>query len=448
MRHTKTCILIVLLILLLLPTAAFAQTADSSSTPVFLNGEPAYLHNSDTNFSNILTTAIQQKSGADIVIINSDLIHASIPAGIITPELLQDVFPVQSNIVTTTLSGAQLKKLLTDAMNTSATAFPHVAGIEVIAQKHTDANQKPVVTIKEIYQHELPISDTDSFTVATTDTLFSGGYNYKFPNPKLESFGSVSAAFIEFLNGGHNLPALYNDYRLYLLETPLDTADLITKLRLDVPSDIYVSLAVPSVIPDTVVNELVGKNRTMIFNFIGERPYMLSFNGNSIATPLVVDGYKYPALIPTSISLDSQVSQTLPANKKRASSVDEHAIYIDFSKNSSLPPSTVLKVYTGDVYAPGTTVYPYYYDAISDIVPFVENGLIVDETGYVSLAVNSDTTYLLNSTRLNATTFFTLPTKENPFIGGIVVLISLFALWVILFFIAKKRHHKTNSTQE
>ncbi|MEG0357590.1 MAG: 5'-nucleotidase C-terminal domain-containing protein, partial [Christensenellaceae bacterium] len=101
MRHTKTCILIVLLILLLLPTAAFAQTADSSSTPVFLNGEPAYLHNSDTNFSNILTTAIQQKSGADIVLINSDLIHASIPAGIITPELLQDVFPVQSNIVTT-----------------------------------------------------------------------------------------------------------------------------------------------------------------------------------------------------------------------------------------------------------------------------------------------------------------------------------------------------------
>ncbi|MEG1158489.1 MAG: hypothetical protein RSD64_03880, partial [Christensenellaceae bacterium] len=115
---------------------------------------------------------------------------------------------------------------------------------------------------------------------------------------------------------------------------------------------------------------------------------------------------------------------------------------------SSLPPSTVLKVYTGDVYAPGTTVYPYYYDAISDIVPFVENGLIVDEAGYVSLAVNSNTTYLLNSTRLNATTFFTLPTKENPFIGGIVVLISLFALWVILFFIAKKRHHKTNSTQE
>ncbi|MEF9864407.1 MAG: 5'-nucleotidase, partial [Christensenellaceae bacterium] len=187
MRHTKTCRLLGLLSGVLLPTAAFAQTADSSSTPVFLNGEPAYLHNSDTNFSNILTTAIQQKSGADIVLINSDLIHASIPAGIITPELLQDVFPVQSNIVTTTLSGAQLKKLLTDAMNTSAAAFPHVAGIEVIAQKHTDANQKPVVTIKEIYQHELPISDTDSFTVATTDTLFSGGYNYKLPNPQLES---------------------------------------------------------------------------------------------------------------------------------------------------------------------------------------------------------------------------------------------------------------------
>ena len=65
-------------------------------------------------------------------------------------------------------------------------------------------------------------------------------------------------------------------------------------------------------------------------------------------------------------------------------------------------PDTLLNVYVGDVYQPGSLVYLYYYDLNRDILPLNTDGIKVDSSGNISFPVVGGTTYLVNSKLLNA----------------------------------------------
>ncbi|MEG2625547.1 MAG: 5'-nucleotidase C-terminal domain-containing protein [Christensenella sp.] len=400
-------------------------------SPVFLNAEPSYLYTGSTNFGLLCTNAMLRDTGADIAILNSGSIRASIPAGPISFNTLYNTIPFDDYIVTTTLTGAELKELLNAHLILGDSTFPQFAGINVIGQKHLNDDGKATINIQSIQKSGKEISDTDVFSVAILDFMYYGGDDYSFTAPISKENSTLFSAVSNQLkqSSAEQLIALSHTQNLTMWEETIDAPSIIAKLQVPVPDDIHIFLNQPSIVPDSVIYPLVGQPRNLVFSVNAKRPYALIFNGENISAPM-------------NVNLEAGISQDAPRGKRTASSADKNAVFLDLSHNDALPADTHISIYVGDVYSAGSLVYLYYYDANRDILPLNEVGITVDPAGLITFPVSGGTTYLVNSKLLNAATVFENPSPEHPYFIGIIILCSIFALWVVFFIITKKGAQK------
>jgi len=435
-RFRHFYILLVALMIVMMPCSSLAVETPTdhksilAQTPVLLNGEPSYVQTGNTNLTDLVTDAMRAYSMADIAILNAGAINASIPAGTITSADIASAFASNYALVKTTLSGREIKSLLNNVLLFSDEAFPLFSGIDVVAEKYQSNDGTFAARCISVTADGIELPDSELFSVITTEPLFSGDYGYQFSRTA-QAYGRLfDAVTIYIENNAAKLDeGLYASRRMITWEPVINVSETVAALNAPVSDGITVYLLYPDTIPEAVMYALAEQNRTLTCHIAGPRPYSFSLNGSNIVAP-------------SDVSLQSVITHNIPPGRREASSIDQNALYLDFSENGSLPSGTHFTVYVGDLYAPGSSLYLYYYDAIEDIVPYRDEPFVVDAEGNISCTVSSGITFFLNPYRLDATSLFDLPRSNNPFIPGIIVICTLFVLFTIVFLFLKHKRSR------
>ncbi len=398
-----------------------------TQTPVFLTGESVYIQTCSTNLTKLVSTAIKEFTNSDIALITSDIIKSSIEPTDVTLENIINVVPNTNFLVTTKVLGKDLIDMLNTNMVYNTTTFPQFSGLNVVAEKYVNIDGINACNVISATIDGEAIDENTEYTIATTEAMYESKSGYIFENPVINKFSTLFDAVHKYFSNQdpEMFEELSDEKRLIILESAIDQQDMLKKLELPIPAPVRVSLTHPTVIPQNVVKALKGQDRYFYGSIIDEHPYTLYFNGTTIDDEQTID-------------LKAIISQQVPASKRTASSADKNAIYVDFSTNATIPEGSRLDFYVGDIYPPETVLYVYYYDINNDILELNTNGIIVPPDGYIDLPVTADHTYLLNSKLLNAALLYELPTIQNPYLKGVVIIFIIFGIWVLGFFVYKK----------
>jgi len=142
---------------------------------VFLDGERGHIRNRETALGNFVADIMMSHTGAQMALINSGAIRASIRQGPIT---LEDVFktvPFPNELMTMALTGAEIEQaLLRSVSRTPADAdggFLQVSGITF------DVRGQSVENVR-VGKDRQPLQPKTVYKVAITDFLATGGDSY------------------------------------------------------------------------------------------------------------------------------------------------------------------------------------------------------------------------------------------------------------------------------
>jgi len=109
------------------------------------------------------------------------------------------VLPFGNYIVTTTVTGAQLKEALelgTSSYPETMGAFPHVANITFTINTANAAGSR----VEDLMVKGVAVADTDVFVIATNDFMYAGGDGYEMLTNGIENeFAALDEAVIEYL---------------------------------------------------------------------------------------------------------------------------------------------------------------------------------------------------------------------------------------------------------
>lgn len=167
------------------------------STEEKLIGDRDIVRKQQTNLGHLIAEAYRLKFNADIGLTNSGGIRDSISKGDINYEHVLTVLPFGNDIVTTKMSGKELKnylqKILSELLPESG-SYPQFAGIELAFNKKTQVFSKLVIANK-------PIDLNKKYTVALPSFIASGGDKWPDLRPiGLKAYGFTDAAVLrEFL---------------------------------------------------------------------------------------------------------------------------------------------------------------------------------------------------------------------------------------------------------
>lgn len=132
-------------------------------TKVFLNGARKITTREDTELSKLLNKAFLEVLNADISIMNSGGIRASIDIGKITYRDLMKVLPFGGTLVQVKMTGSELKEYLRKLIFTQpkgTNGYPHFAGLDYSVREEDLVNikiQNETLDPKKIYKLVLPI---------------------------------------------------------------------------------------------------------------------------------------------------------------------------------------------------------------------------------------------------------------------------------------------------
>jgi 2',3'-cyclic-nucleotide 2'-phosphodiesterase (5'-nucleotidase family) len=152
----------------------------------------------ESNLGDVATDAMnwradQLEGAVDFAFTNAGGIRADILAGDITYGEVVEAFPFQNVLTTTTLTGAQVKRVLEQG------ASGQFGMVQVSGLRFTYAPNQPVgsrVTSVTVAATGQPLDPNATYRVATNDFMFNGGDNY--------------TAFKQGAN-----PVIYSDQLLY-----------------------------------------------------------------------------------------------------------------------------------------------------------------------------------------------------------------------------------------
>ncbi len=176
-----------------------ADVVGTSCVP--LDGEGARVHTCSTNLTNLITDAIREFSGADVVMINGGAIRASIGAGNITVGDIHNVLPFADKVVVIELTGDKIMAALEHGLcryPEGNTGFCQVSGITVKFDPEKPAGSRVV----EVLVAGKPIAVDKLYTLATNDFMASGGDGYVWfaqSVPVLESGDMFSEVLIDYI---------------------------------------------------------------------------------------------------------------------------------------------------------------------------------------------------------------------------------------------------------
>ncbi|HOG64548.1 MAG TPA: bifunctional UDP-sugar hydrolase/5'-nucleotidase [Spirochaetota bacterium] len=143
-----------------------------SKTDVLLEGSRNKVRGNETNLGNLLADVLQRETGAEMCLINSGVIRASINPGPIKIADVLNVLPYPNNVSTVRLSGKTIYRIIekSAATNPGEGRFLQVSrGLQYKIRGRTLAELK--FNGKDIEENRI-------YTVATSDFLADGGDNY------------------------------------------------------------------------------------------------------------------------------------------------------------------------------------------------------------------------------------------------------------------------------
>lgn len=169
-------------------------------------GKRDIVRSQETNLGNLVSKAYKEKFKADLGIVNSGGLRDSIYPGKVTIETILMVLPFAGEVVTSEVSGQELKNyleiVLFDLLPGSG-SFPQIAGLEATINK---PNRK-IETLK-INGRELDLNK--KYVLALPEFIASGGD--KYPALKYRKYGYVDADLVkEYIQKVKNLKG--NEFR-------------------------------------------------------------------------------------------------------------------------------------------------------------------------------------------------------------------------------------------
>ncbi|MCX8111092.1 MAG: 5'-nucleotidase C-terminal domain-containing protein [Syntrophorhabdaceae bacterium] len=132
----------------------------------------------ETNFGNLVSDAIKQRTQSDIVIINGGSIKMGIGRGPITMGQIYNALPFNNYIVAIKMKGKDIIEALrhgTSTRENNSGRFPQVSGIRFSFSRDRPGES----TIREVAFRGEPIELEKEYNVATTDFLMAGGDGYR-----------------------------------------------------------------------------------------------------------------------------------------------------------------------------------------------------------------------------------------------------------------------------
>jgi 5'-nucleotidase / UDP-sugar diphosphatase len=135
------------------------------------NGDRAIVRTQETNLGNLLTRAQRLKVKADLGVINSGGIRASIVAGPVTYKDVLKVQPFSGTITRVTLSGAELKQYLNVVANMKpgSGGFPQFDNVRIYLRDQT---------VHTVFVDGREVVDDGTYALALNDFIAGGGDGY------------------------------------------------------------------------------------------------------------------------------------------------------------------------------------------------------------------------------------------------------------------------------
>jgi 5'-nucleotidase len=181
------------------PDSRFSQQLETLATPlntlrqtiigktnILLEGSRDKVRTQETNLGNLIADAVlnQLKSdGAQIAILNSGGIRASIPPGNISVSQVIEVLPFGNTIGRVDLTGAQIKQALEHGVSKVELGegqFPQVAGLQFIYDPKAPIGSRVIsVSIIEQNGQSKPLNLNATYRVVTNSFMLNGGDGYE-----------------------------------------------------------------------------------------------------------------------------------------------------------------------------------------------------------------------------------------------------------------------------
>ncbi len=158
-------------------------------TEVALDGERANVRTRTTNLSNLITDAMREFSGADVVLTNGGGIRASIKAGDITIGDIYTVLPFTNTIVAIELTGDKVVSALEHGLSAYPAqlgGFCQVSGMTVKFDPAKPAGSR----VLEVLVAGEPIVPDKLYVLATNDFMAAGGDGYVWFTESIPVFDS------------------------------------------------------------------------------------------------------------------------------------------------------------------------------------------------------------------------------------------------------------------
>ena len=144
-------------------------------TDVYLDADRGNIRYSETNLGSFLADVVREHTGAQVALVNSGGIRASIPPGDITVEDVFKTMPFANEIVILDLTGKQLLAVLQrSAKSTRADEFGgflQVSGLEFVIEG------KQARSVR-VGPEKKPLDPGAAYTVAVPDFIAAGGDGY------------------------------------------------------------------------------------------------------------------------------------------------------------------------------------------------------------------------------------------------------------------------------
>jgi 2',3'-cyclic-nucleotide 2'-phosphodiesterase (5'-nucleotidase family) len=143
---------------------------------VFLDGEREKIRYEETTLGNLVSDIMRKYTGADVALLNSGSLRASIDAGPVTREEVFKAMPYANEIILLDLTGRELIQALTRSVRATREdedgGFLQVSGIRFNVRRHA-------VERIQLMSNHMPVDPEKIYRVAVTDFLASGGDGYK-----------------------------------------------------------------------------------------------------------------------------------------------------------------------------------------------------------------------------------------------------------------------------
>ena len=171
-----------------------------------LDGKKEHVRTVETNFFDLLTDAILEKTRSDLVILNGGIIRDSIKAGKITVGDIYKSMPFENTTITQNISGKEILKALERGVSQYPNAFAGNLQVGGIKFKF-DPNKKIGEKVYDVYflNNNQKLELDKKYNLATIKFLFDGGDGYDMfvKNDSYKEYNSPQEMLFEYIKNNN-----------------------------------------------------------------------------------------------------------------------------------------------------------------------------------------------------------------------------------------------------